>query len=191
MSTATKTEELSLEKGFTLIELLVVVLIIGILVSIAAPTFLSQGDKANIGAIKSLESDIQLNVKSWQTNGDNLTGNNDYPTGASLISIVEKEDTSATGDLYVTPAGGSETNTAADLTPGNASVYTGLTTATDLYAIGETTGKTIVQMHSNYSGKTVYTTCTGADSTTPLPIPDSENGLPSDGTGACLITDGG
>ena len=39
-----------LQKGFTLVELLIVVVILGVLSSVALPSFLSQRDKANINA---------------------------------------------------------------------------------------------------------------------------------------------
>ena len=53
------------EKGFTLIELMVVVLIMGILMAIAIPTFLSTRGSANDAAAKSNASNVLLNEKSY------------------------------------------------------------------------------------------------------------------------------
>jgi len=53
------------EKGFTLIELMVVVLIMGILMAIAIPTFLSTRGSANDAAAKSNATNAFTNEKSY------------------------------------------------------------------------------------------------------------------------------
>jgi prepilin-type N-terminal cleavage/methylation domain-containing protein len=52
------------QSGFTLIELMVVVLIIGILVAIAMPTFASMTDRARLASLKNNAHTLQLIVES-------------------------------------------------------------------------------------------------------------------------------
>lgn len=58
------------QDGFTLIELLVVVVIIGVLASIAIPTFLSQREKAHRSQAVSDMKNAGLALETWATDHD-------------------------------------------------------------------------------------------------------------------------
>ncbi len=58
------------DEGFTLIELLVVIIIIGVLASIAIPTFLNQRAKANESAMKADLRNVAVFAETfWADNG--------------------------------------------------------------------------------------------------------------------------
>ncbi|MCW2975078.1 MAG: type secretion system protein [Actinomycetia bacterium] len=102
------------EQGFTLVELMIVLLTLGILLTVAVPSYLTLKDKASKSAAKQDVSQVFRAVQSY--NADNFPGSKNDPSGVATdtgfdnvsLQALTKYDTSidaAASLLVVDPVG--------------------------------------------------------------------------------------
>jgi type IV pilus assembly protein PilA len=168
------------EEGFTLIELMVVVLIMGILMAIAIPTFLSTRGSANDASAKSNATNAFTNEKSYFASNSQFVTANTAATGATLDSSLPWGATTAATDQGNVEADASDT--VASGTTDNAVVIYSLSKSGNCFYILDVEGSSssLIGYAAQTGGCTAYTP-TGSET-----INSGSSGIQTVGTGGSL-----
>lgn len=142
--------------AFTLIELLVVIVILGILMAVAVPTFLSQQGKAKDAKAKSyLEY-------AYRTAKADLIGGTSFPAGTSLISDIQQAEPELTvANSSCSSVSGSNTVAVSPRSTPQLVILCDRSDSGNIYALNATPSGATIGQPSAYAAAVQTTTPTG------------------------------